>query len=135
MIAQSLEPYGAILLLIVVATGIGLAILLLTHLIGTYRKGEVKDSVYESGMPPVGDARRRFNIRFYVVAILFLIFDVEVVLLWPWTLVFHKAAVQGQAIGDPAVGKGFLLVVMGIFVGLLVVGYAYEWRKGVFKWD
>lgn len=135
MIAQSLEPYGAILLLIVVATGIGLAILLLTHLIGTYRKGEIKDSVYESGMPPVGDARRRFNVRFYVVAILFLIFDVEVVLLWPWTLVFHKTAVQGETIGDPAVGKGFLLVVMGIFVGLLVVGYAYEWRKGVFKWD
>lgn len=135
MIAASLQPYGAILLLMLVATAMGLAILLLSHLIGTYRKGQVKDETYESGMPPIGDARRRFNIRFYIVAMLFLLFDVEVVFLWPWAPVFYDAAVGENLVAQFGVGKGFLLLEIAVFFGILLVGYVYAWRKGAFQWD
>lgn len=135
MLAAGLEPYGAILMLMAVVTVIGLAILLISHLVGTSRKGEVKDSAYESGMPPIGDARRRFNIRFYLVAMLFLMFDVEIVLLWPWAPVFHDAAVGENLIGQFGVGKGFLLAEIAVFFALLLVGYVYAWRKGAFQWD
>ncbi|MCP4251585.1 MAG: NADH-quinone oxidoreductase subunit A [bacterium] len=131
----NLVPYASILLLITVATGAALAILIITHFIGPSRKGPVKDATYESGVPLVGDARRRFNIRFYIVAMLFLLFDVEVVFLWPWAPVFYKAAVGGETIGTLGVGKGFLLAEMAVFFGILLVGYVYAWRKGVFRWD
>jgi len=130
-----MQPYAAILLLIGLAgTLVGL-MLVLAHVIGPSRKGRVKDETYESGMPVIGDARRRFNVRFYVVAILFLLFDVEVVFLWPWALVFYDAAMTGQPVGEPVAGAGFLLAAMSAFVGLLLVGFAYEWRRGVFQWD
>ena len=135
MAAGYMTSYGAIFILIVLTTLIARAILLITHMVGKSRGGAVKDDTYESGMPVIGDARRRFNVRFYVVAILFLLFDVEVVLLWPWAPVFYRAAIHGEAIGPLAAGKGFLLLAMMFFVGLLLVGYAYEWRKGVFRWD
>ncbi len=130
-----LAPYGAILILLTVATAVALLILALTHLIGTSRKGAVKDSTYESGMPVIGDARRRFNVRFYIVALLFLLFDVEIVFLWPWAPVFHDAAVNNATIGAAGVGKGFLLVEILIFLAILMVGYVYAWRRGAFRWD
>jgi NADH-quinone oxidoreductase subunit A len=131
-----MQPYAAILVVFGVATVAALAILLLTHLVGPKRKGAVKDGVYESGMPPVADARRRFNVRFYIVAMLFLLFDVEVIILWPWALAYYEAAHGGVA-ADPAglLTKGFLLAGAGVFLILLLVGYVYEWRKGVFQWD
>jgi NADH-quinone oxidoreductase subunit A len=131
--AFDMGPYASLLILIVFAVVAAIGILILAHLIGTSRTGVVKDETYESGMPVIGDARRRFNVRFYVVAILFLLFDVEVVLLWPWAPVFYRAAVEGK--GPIGAGKGFLLVSMGFFFVLLLVGFVYEWRKGVFKWD
>jgi len=131
----TLAPYGAILILLIVATAIAAAILVLTHLIGTYRQGAVKHAPYESGVPLVGDARRRFNIRFYIVAMLFLLFDVEVVFLWPWAVVFYDAAVNGTPIGELGAGRGFLLGSIAVFGLMLVVGYLYEWRKGAFRWD
>lgn len=133
--AVSMLPYAAILLLIVLAIILAGAILMVSRLIGTYRSGPTKASPYESGMPLVGDARRRFNVRFYMVAILFLLFDVEVVLLWPWAPVFYRAAVQGETLGPDEVGKGFLLLAAVIFSGLILIGYVYEWRKGIFRWD
>ncbi len=131
----SLAPYGAILLLIIVATAMSLAIVVLSHFFGRHIRGPVKDSPYESGMPLIGDARRRFNVRFYLVAMLFLLFDVEVVLLWPWAPVFYEAATTGQAVGAIGAGKGFLLLEMAVFFAILLVGYVYAWRKGVFQWD
>lgn len=131
-----MQPYVAILVVIAVAVAMAGAILLLTHVIGPRRSGAIKQGVYESGMPPVGDARRRFNVRFYVVALLFLLFDVEVIILWPWALAYYEAATGGTAAGSvDLAGKGFLLVGAGIFLILLLVGYVYEWRKGVFRWD
>jgi NADH-quinone oxidoreductase subunit A len=135
--ADAVQPYGSILFVIGLAVAMAIAILVLTHLIGPRRHGSVKQGVYESGMPPVADARRRFNVRFYIVAMLFLLFDVEVVILWPWALAYYRAAAEGQIIDLPGlvVGKGFLLAGAAVFLLLLLVGYIYEWRKGVFKWD
>jgi NADH-quinone oxidoreductase subunit A len=137
MASASMEPYAAILFVIGVVVLIAIATLILGHAIGPKRTGPVKQSVYESGMPAVTDARRRLNVRFYIIALLFLLFDVEVVLLWPWALAYYQAAVNGQTVeaaGMP-VGKGFMLAGAGMFLILLLIGYLYEWKKGVFKWD
>ena len=135
--ASSMQPYASILLVIAVAVTLATAILLLTHVIGPKRHGPRKHAVYESGMPPVADARRRFNVRFYIVALLFLLFDVEVLILWPWALVYYDAAVNGATIAMPGMvaSKGFLLAGASFFLFLLLVGYVYEWKKGVFRWD
>lgn len=135
---SSLEPYAAILFVIALVGVIAAVMLALAHLVMPARKGPVKDSTYESGMPAIGDARGRFNIRFYIVAMLFLLFDVEVVFLWPWAKVFHQAATNDTSIsspGGPSLGAGAMLVVMGVFFFFLLIGYAYEWRKDAFEWD
>ncbi len=138
MILASIEPFAAIGVTILLVMLVTAGMLAAAHLIGPKRHGPVKDSPYESGMPPVVDTQRRFNVRFYIVAVLFLLFDVEVVFLWPWTQVFHQAATGGASIplqqGGEA-GKGFLLIGMAIFFGLLVFGLLYEWKKGAFRWD
>ncbi len=132
-----MSSYAAILAVIILATLIAGSMLALAHLIGPKRAGRVKDATYESGVPVVGDARRRFNVRFYIVAMLFLLFDVEVVFLWPWAPVYFGAAVRGETVsaGAWSVGKGFLLAEMVVFLLILLVGYVYAWRKGVFRWD
>lgn len=129
------HPYAPILALILFAIGMVAVILVLTHIVGPKRHGTVKDSIYEAGMPIIGDARRRFNVKFYIVAMLFLLFDVEVVFLWPWAPLFHEAAVSPQNSVLVAAGfdKTFLLVEMVIFMAILLVGYVYAWRKGVFR--
>lgn len=132
-----MQAYASILILIGVAVVMAGAILVLGHAIGPKRHGAAKEDTYESGMPVLQDARRRFNVRFYIVAMLFLLFDVEVVILWPWALVYHDAAVHGRTIeaGGMLVGKGFLLAGAAVFLLLLLVGFIYEWRKGVFQWE
>jgi NADH-quinone oxidoreductase subunit A len=126
--------------LIVVATGLTLVILVLTHLIGPKRVGLIKQATYESGMEPVGDTRRRFGVRFYLIAVLFLIFDVEVVFLYPWAVLYprlHGSAHRDWAKALVAAGytPGYLLLAIGVFFALLLVGFIYEWRRGVFKWN
>jgi NADH-quinone oxidoreductase subunit A len=130
------HPYAPILVLILVVMGIVALIMVLTHVIGPRRHGRVKDETYEAGMAPVGDARRRFNVRFYLVAMIFLLFDVEVIFLWPWAPIFYDAAVNGRDVVTAAgsFGKTFLLVQMAIFTGLLLIGYLYDLRKGLFRW-
>lgn len=138
MFDTDILPYAAIglVFLIVLATTIGM--LVVAHTIGPRRHGPVKDSPYESGMPIAMDTERRFHIRFYMVAMLFLLFDVEVVFLWPWALAFHDAAVNGTTVamnGGLEAGKGFLLVGMGFFFLLLLFGLVYEWLKGALQWN
>ena len=138
-ILASIEPYAAIGVVILTMGALTALFLVAAHVLGPKpRHGPVKDSPYESGMPPVADTQRRFNVRFYVVAVLFLLFDVEVVFLWPWALAFHEAATTGRTIqleNGAMVGKGFLLIGMAIFFSLLVFGLLYEWKKGAFEWD
>ena len=133
----SIEAYASIGAVILLATFVAGVMLILAHTIGPKRHGPVKDSPYECGMPVIGDTHRRFNVRFYMVALLFLLFDVEIVLLWPWALAFHKACTENATyqIADAMVGKGFLLAGMGMFFTLLVLGLLYEWKKGAFRWD
>ena len=136
--ATIMQPYAGVLVVIGFAVLIAGFILLSSYLVGPKRRGAIKDSPYESGVPTVMGARHRIHVRFYIVAALFLLFDVEVVFLWPWAPVFYRAAVKGETIplaGAEALGKGFLLVEMVIFMAILLVGYAYAWRKGVFRWD
>jgi NADH-quinone oxidoreductase subunit A len=135
--------YASVAVLVLVVVGIAVAILALTHLIGPKRHGPVKDSTYESGVDPIGDTRRRFNVRFYIVAILFLVFDVEIIFFYPWAMLyprFNAAAGTPEAAwaaesAAAGFGPGFYLASMGLFTLVLLVGFVYEWRKGVFKWD
>jgi NADH-quinone oxidoreductase subunit A len=130
------HPYTPVLVLLLVVIGLVVVIITLSQAIGTKRHGPRKDAPYEAGMPPVGDARRRFHVRFYIVALLFLLFDVEVVLLWPWAVAFHHSATTGELIkvGDATYGKTFLLIGAGVFFVLLVVGLIYEWGRKALRW-
>lgn len=123
--------YGPILVLIVFVTFISTVILAITHwLPKAKRTGARKDETYESGMEVIGDARRRFNVRFYLVAMLFLLFDVELIFLYPWAVTFLDAKAAANA---PLVN--FLFVEMAIFFGLLLVGLLYDLGKGVLEFD
>ena len=118
-----LNTYLPILIYLVIVIAFSLATLTAAHLIGPRSKPTpVKQMTYESGMDPVGDAHRRFDVRFYLVAILFIIFDLEVAFLFPW-------AVSLAEIGT----FGFWSMV--IFLGVLTVGFIYEWRKGALDWE
>jgi len=119
-------------LLLFIAVGFAVTNLLISLVIGPSRTGPGKETTYESGMAPVGDTRRRFNVRFYLVAILFVAFDVEIVILYPWASSF------AGAVADNAVNSGLgtiMLVGMLIFTLLIVVGYAYDIGKGVLKFE
>ena len=121
------------MVLLLVAAGLAGFIVGASAVLGPRRHGSTKHIPYESGIDPVGDARSRFNVRFFLVAMLFLLFDVEVVFLWPYApLLFRAGAGQGDGHGVSAL---FLLVEMAIFLGILLVGYVYAWRKGAFRWE
>ena len=117
-----LANYAPILIFLVIAGAISVALLGVGFLLGKGRKDAAKLSSYECGFDAFEDTRMRFDVRYYLVAILFIIFDLEIAFLFPW-------AVSLDAIG------GFGLAAMGIFLAVLVVGFIYEWRKGALEWD
>jgi NADH-quinone oxidoreductase subunit A len=102
--------------------------LVLASVAGPKKRTAVKEMPYESGMDPIGDARQPFDVKFYLVAILFLVFDVELLFLYPWAV---TAYVDG---GIPAGLRDTVFVVMLVFMTTLVIAYVYAWRKGVFRW-
>jgi NADH-quinone oxidoreductase subunit A len=124
-----------IFLFAAVATVVSLGLLGVAAAIGPRKASRVKEMPYESGMDPIHDARRRFDVRFYLVAIAFLVFDVELLFLYPWAV----ATTNAQGI-DAAVSAGWVSsrqLVFGeamSFIVLLAAGFAYAWRKGVFRW-
>jgi NADH-quinone oxidoreductase subunit A len=103
--------------------------LVLTQLIGPRRNTVVKNMPYESGMDPVGDARQPFDVKFYLVAILFIVFDVELLLLYPWA-----ASAYSPEGGVPTGLRGPVFVVMMVFLATLGIAYVYAWKRGVFRW-
>ena len=117
-----LQEYLPILIFLGIATGIGLLLLALGFLFGSGRKDDEKLSPYECGFEAFEDSRMKFDVRYYLVAILFIIFDLEIAFLFPW-------AVSLDLIG------GFGLLAMGVFLAILVVGFVYEWKKGALEWD
>ncbi|MBB6428857.1 NADH-quinone oxidoreductase subunit A [Algisphaera agarilytica] len=128
--SSSFAMWAAVGVLLLMAIGFGVGNIVLTHLLGPSRKGEVKGTVYESGMNPIGDARRRFNVRFYVVAMTFLLFDVEIVFLYPWATTFPSlGGAEGEVLSPIFFGR------MLFFILTSIIAFAYAWRKGVFRYD
>lgn len=123
-----LRTYYPIFIYLVVILGFVVSTMIAAHVIGPRRNSEVKLMPYESGMDPIGDARQRFDVKFYLVAIMFLVFDVELLFLYPWATVAYQDG------GFPSVLKGPIFWSVLTFLALLFVAYAYDWRKGVFKW-
>lgn len=118
-----LTQYAPILILLAVVTAGLLGFLIAGLAFGPRPKPDPDKAVaYECGMWPIGDARRRFAIRFYVIAMLFIIFDIEVVFLYPWAVVFRQLELFG-------------LLEMGVFLGILLVGYIYLWKGGCLEWE
>jgi NADH-quinone oxidoreductase subunit A len=124
----TLTTYYPILLFLVVVIGFAVSALVVTHLVGPSRKTPVKQMPYESGMDPIGDARQRFDVKFYLIAILFLVFDVELLFLYPW------AAASGDQPLIPPAFRNIVFWEVLAFLATVVVAYIYAWRKGVFRW-
>src|SRR5713101_2812035 len=116
-----LSSYIPIAIFVVVATGFALFTLLVSGLISSEKYNKVKLEPYECGIEPTTDARDRYSIRYYLVAMLFVIFDVETVFMFPWAVIMDKLALFG-------------LVEMIVFLTILVVGYFYAWREGALEW-
>jgi NADH-quinone oxidoreductase subunit A len=141
-LAQILPPGGdqvsawaPVVLLILIAVGFAVVNVALSIVVGPGRTGKGKEQTYESGVVPVGDARRRFNVRFYIVAMIFLVFDVDIIFFYPWATIFAPAV---QAAGkNPAgsVSGAGILIEMIVFIAILLLAYFYAWGKGVFRWD
>ena len=126
--ATPLENYVPIVILLIMVILFAFANVVLTRLIGPSRSGKIKDATYESGMNPIGSARKRFNVRFYIIAMIFLVFDVEVVFLYPWATSFANLEVGHQL-------AGMYLGRVLFFMATTVIAYIYGWRKGVFRFD
>jgi len=122
-----LRPYLIFLILLAFVAGNAVLMIVASHFLGPRRPTAVKGSPYESGMPPLGDARERFSIKFYLVAMLFIIFDIETVFLLPWAAIYRG--------GVATVTTGFLLVEMVVFLVILAIGYVYVWKRGALQWD
>jgi NADH-quinone oxidoreductase subunit A len=128
VLASYLDSYLPVGLLLVVVLIFTAAILAATRLVGPSRDGAVKGMTYESGMTPIGTTRKRFNVRFYVLAMTFLLFDVEIIFLYPWATTFTQIDAQSPT-GDLFLGR------ILFFLLATIVAYAYAWRKGVFRFD
>ena len=119
------ENYLPILALMILATLVPLAILAITHVLGPRKPSERKLSVYESGMPPVGDAHPKFSIKFYIIGMLFILFDIEIVFMYPWAVIYKQWISTSL----------FILIEGLVFIGILLVGYIYAWKKGALEWE
>ncbi len=117
-----LEGYFPILMFIAVGLVMGAALLAVGFILGPNRPDTEKDSPYECGFEPFEDARMKFDVRYYLVAILFIIFDLEIAFLFPWAIVLDKIGLVG-------------FIAMAVFLGVLVVGFIYEWKKGALEWE
>ncbi len=126
------QPYLSFLLLLGFVAFNAVLLIGLSHLLAPRKPTVLKDSPYESGMPPLGNAHERFSVKFYLVAMLFIIFDIETVFLIPWGTIYFDGG-GGGAAGGPS--TGFLLVEMLVFMLILAVGYVYVWKRGALQWD
>ena len=126
-VQELLLDYLPILILLLVSIILAVLVVLLGHLFGPRRPTKVKQEAYESGMIPIGPAVRRLPVKFYLVAVLFILFDVEVIFFLPWAVVFNTFVKNGRGL--------FIFVEMVIFAVMLLVGYVYAWKKGALEWE
>ena len=127
----TLSTYYPIFLYLVAIIGFALSAIITAHLIGPRKDTPVKQMPYESGMDPIGDARQKFDVKFYLIAILFLVFDVELLFLYPWAVIAYRDG--GDALWRAEFGRLVFVEVL-VFLVTLAVAYVYAWRKGVFSW-
>jgi NADH-quinone oxidoreductase subunit A len=125
-----LQPYIPILLLIAFVVANAIMMIGVSHIFSTYRRTPTKIAPYESGMPALGDARERFSVKFYLVAMLFIIFDIETVYMIPWAVSFFES-MHGPLTLDP----GIIILDMLVFILILAVGYVYIWKRGALQWE
>ena len=136
--------FTAIFLFLLVAIGIGLSMLIASAILGPSKVTKVKQMPYESGMNPFGDARQRFDVRYYLIAIVFLLFAVELLFLYPWAVAQWSATELAGVVptGAPAAGvagipphfRSLVFWDIQLFIVLLAAAFAYAWKKGVFEW-
>jgi NADH-quinone oxidoreductase subunit A len=117
-----LSEYLPILIFLVIATGLAVVLLALGTLLGPKTPTADKSSPYECGFEAFEDARMKFDVRYYLMAILFIVFDLEIAFMFPWAVVFRDIGLIG-------------LIEMGTFLGLLLIGFAYLWKKGALEWE
>jgi NADH-quinone oxidoreductase subunit A len=116
------EIYFPIVVQVIIAFAVAAGLIAASTLLGKRARSPLKDTPYESGMAPVGSARERFSVKFYLVGMIFILFDIEAVFLYPWAVVFREL-------------KMFALGEMFVFVALILVGYFYVWKKGALDWS
>ncbi len=116
------QNYLPALIFLCVAAGVGLLLLTIGFMVGRGSKDSAKLSPYECGFEPFENARMKFDVRYYLVAILFIVFDLEIAFLFPWAISLDSIGLFG-------------LAAMGVFLAVLVVGFIYEWKKGALEWD
>jgi len=121
-----MNAYLPILIMFIIAATLSGLILLLSTILGPKKPTKSKLSVYECGLTPVGNARERFSVKYYLVAILFIVFDIEVVFMYPWAINYKESLTQGHGLA--------MLIIMGIFFLVLTLGLLFEWRKGALDW-
>ncbi|HLC27240.1 MAG TPA: NADH-quinone oxidoreductase subunit A [bacterium] len=117
-----MSEYLPIFILLLLATGFALGTIVLSYFVGQKTYEKIKLSAYECGMEPVGDARLRFSVKFYLIAMLFILFDVETVFLYPWAVVFADL-------------RWFGFIEMVVFIGILLLSFVYLWKRGAFDWE
>ena len=117
-----LDNYLPVLIFIVIGLGLGAVMIMMGAMLGPHRPDSEKQSPYECGFEAFEDSRMKFDVRYYLVAILFIIFDLEIAFLFPWAVVLDEIGMFG-------------FLAMMVFLGVLVVGFIYEWRKGALEWE
>lgn len=134
--ANPAPGWAPVVLLLAIAVGFAVVNIAASLILGPSRTGPGKEEIYESGMVPIGDTRKRFNVRFYIVAMIFLVIDVEIVFFYPFATIFAPYVAR-DAHAPPGTETHSLSMLISIFIFafILLLAYVYAWGKGVFKWD
>jgi NADH-quinone oxidoreductase subunit A len=122
MSSNNLDNYGPLLLMFILAAGVSGALVAVSVLVGKRKPSPEKDQAYECGIPPTGDSRQAFPVQFYMVALVFILFDIEAIFLYPWALVYRELKVFG-------------FVEMMLYIIILLAGYIFLWKKGALDWN
>ena len=122
MLSDFLKDYLPIIIFLIIALGLSCAFVVINFILSPKKPDPEKLSAYECGFEPFEDSRMKFDVRFYLVAILFIIFDLEIAFLFPWAVVLDHIGYEG-------------FIAMAIFIFILLIGFIYEWKKGALEWD
>jgi len=122
MNSNYLDSYGPLLLMFILAAGLAGLLVILSTVIGRHKPSREKDEPYECGIRPTGDARQPFSVQYYLVGLIFILFDIEAIFLYPWALVYHDLRLFG-------------FIEMLLYIIILLAGYIYLWKKGALDWN